>query len=88
MVGFECRNILKHFLELTLNLFSAYASWYVIFHPIRCLRPIWDFDLTIIEYPHRFKGDSIGWDSGATATLATNCVFTSALQNKKTWTTQ
>ena len=56
MVGFECRNILKHFLELTLNLFSAYASWYVIFHPIRGLRPIWDFDLTIIEYPHRFKG--------------------------------
>ena len=55
MVGFECRNILKHFLELTLNLFSAYASWYVIFHPIRGLRPIWDFDLTIIEYPHRFK---------------------------------
>ena len=55
MVGFECRNILKHFLELTLNLFSAYASWYVIFHPIRGLRAISDFDLTIIEYPHRFK---------------------------------
>ena len=26
MVGFECRNILKHFLGLTLILFSAYAS--------------------------------------------------------------